>query len=186
MRHASPAAVASDASASARVLQTVEAGDRAIGEGWHEYALDAFLSAAEMAPGVAAAWYGLGVASEALGQGDDAVRFLRKACFLSESTALYWRDLARAALGVEDVEAALASASKALALEPGNASALFVRARALASLERYPESIDAYGEIFARKPAPRPMQLSRISEYNRPARHRLPHRRCGDGSGWRG
>src|SRR5690606_24442272 len=105
MQHTPSQIVASNRPAPpTQLLKEIEAGYWSIQEGRHQQALDSFLAVAEKAPQVAAAWHGLGLSSEALGSREDGVRFLRKACLLSESTAMYWRDLGRVNLGAGDVE----------------------------------------------------------------------------------
>lgn len=149
-----------------QLLRDIEAGYRAIQEGKNEKALDTFLAAAEVAPHIAAVWHGLGLASEALGSREDAVRFLQKACHLCEHTAMYWRDLGRTMLGNRDAEAALASAEKALALDSEDPIASFLKAQALSELKRYPEAIDAYGKVLALQPSS-PMALNNLGNVMR-------------------
>ncbi len=149
-----------------QLLKKIEAGYRSIQEGRHQQALDSFLAVAGEAPQVAAAWHGLGLSSEALGSRDDAVHFLRKACHLSERTAMYWRDLCRVTLSAGDAEAALGSAEKALALDTEDPASSFLRAQALSDLKRYPEAIDAYGEVLALQPDS-PMALNNLGNVMR-------------------
>lgn len=150
----------------AALLKAIEAGYRALEQSRYTQALDHFLAASETAPQLPAAWHGLGLASEALGSREDAVRFLKKACTLSERTALYWRDLGRSLLNAGEAEAALGSAEKALALEADDSVAMFVRAQALADLRRYPEAIEAYGQVLALQPDS-PMALNNLGNVMR-------------------
>ncbi len=138
--------------ASTALLNEIEAGYRALEQSRHTQALDRFLAVSEKAPQLPAAWHGLGLASEALGSREDAVRFLKKACGLSDRTAMYWRDLGRALLSAGDAESALGSAEKALELDEADPVSVFLRAQALSDLRRYPEAIDAYGQVLALQP----------------------------------
>lgn len=151
---------------SASLLKEIEAGYRALDQGHPQQALDRFLTASERAPHLPAAWHGLGLASEALAGREDAVRFLKKACSLSEQTGLYWRDLARTLLHAGDAEAALASAEKALSLEAEDPVSAFLRAQAFSDLQRYPEAIEAYGQVLALQPDS-PMALNNLGNVMR-------------------
>lgn len=151
---------------SASLLKEIEAGYRALEAGRHRQALDHFLTATESAPHLPAAWHGLGLASEALGNREDAARFLKKACHLSERTAMYWRDLGRTLLNAKDAEAALASADKALSLEADDPVSVFLRAQALSDLGRYPEAVEAYGRVLADQPDS-PMALNNLGNVMR-------------------
>ncbi|MCC6262888.1 MAG: tetratricopeptide repeat protein [Bryobacterales bacterium] len=151
---------------SASLLKEIEAGYRALQQGHPQQALDFFLTASERAPHLPAAWHGLGLASDALASREDAARFLKKACSLSEQTGLYWRDLARALLNGGDAEAALASAEKALSLEPDDPVSVFLYAQALSDLRRYPEAVEAYGQVLALQPDS-PMALNNLGNVMR-------------------
>ncbi|MDZ7639338.1 MAG: tetratricopeptide repeat protein [Bryobacterales bacterium] len=167
MQNASPQTLAPPKSVlPAHLLRDIETGYRLIQEGGYEKAVDTFLSAAEAAPQIPAIWHGLGLASEGLGSRKDAVRFLEKACRLSEQTAIYWRDLGRVLLGGGDADAALGSAEKALTLEAEDPVAQFLRAQALSDLKRYPEAIDAYGKVLALQPNS-PMALNNLGNVMR-------------------
>jgi predicted O-linked N-acetylglucosamine transferase (SPINDLY family) len=147
-------------------LRQIQAGYEAIEAGKPDRALDLFLGVAEVEPGLAAAWHGLGLASNLSSRPEDSLRFLRQACSLSATTGFYWRDLARVLLAAGEAEQALDAADRAIASDPNDALAYFLRAQSLSDLQRVPDAIDAYGKVLALQPNS-PMALNNLGNLMR-------------------
>jgi predicted O-linked N-acetylglucosamine transferase (SPINDLY family) len=147
-------------------LRQVQAGYEAIEAGSPDRALDLFLGVAEAAPGLAAGWHGLGLASSLANRPEDSLRFLRQACSLSATTSFYWRDLARVLVAAGEAEQALEASERAIANEPNDALAHFLRAQSLSDLRRVPDAIDAYGRVLALQPNS-PMALNNLGNLMR-------------------
>ncbi len=118
----------------------------------HAGAADCFRRALTALSGDPELHVGLGVALYRLGQEDEAVANLRRACELAPDSVSAWYNLAEALKPQLQAEAAIEALQRALAIDPLHVQARLGLARAQASLGRIDEAAVALREILRREP----------------------------------
>ena len=116
-------------------------------------AADAFRAILEVAPQDAFAHGGLGHCQIRLGREDEAWRSLTTACSLSDGSVQAFSDLAWVAAKRNQTAVAAQAAERALALNPDDANARFVRAQVLLASGRIEEAEAAFAQALRAKPA---------------------------------
>jgi tetratricopeptide (TPR) repeat protein len=123
------------------------------------------LPASEPGPAPVGNLVSRGVEALQAGQAKEALRLFDQAALGEPENALLWTSRATALNALERFDEAVASATRALELNPRRADAWHSKAAALYRLKRYPEAIECADRATALSPAPRaPASVARAED----------------------